>query len=286
MTRMPNRLRLLSAAFALLALSLAASAPSPAFADPFREYLALGDSVAFGTNPLLDSHNARNFIGYPSPVAEELELKLTDPACPGETSSHFISLGGADLSCGDYRRSFPLHVPYATSQLDFADAFLRSHPDTRLVSIDIGSNDIFALQAFCKGDTGCILQNLPATLAVIAGNLNTIYSHIRIGDHYEHKLVALTYYSFNYSDATTTTIISLLNKTIAASTSAWGGVVADGFEEFAAASVLYNGDTCAAGLRIVVKTSPLTCDIHPSPRGRSLLARAVLEALHKSEYGY
>jgi hypothetical protein len=141
------------------------------------------------------------------------------------------------------------------------------------------------LQDKCLGDTNCVLQGLSATLATLSANLDTIYGHIRNVDNYHHKLVALSYYSFDYNDRTTTTIISLLNATIAARTLAWGGIVADGFEEFAAASVLYNGDTCAAGLRIVVSASPLTCDVHPSPRGRALLARAILEALHKSEFG-
>jgi hypothetical protein len=126
-----KHVRLLSAALMLLALPLAAFAPSPARADPLKEYLALGDSVAFGSNPLLDHTNARNFIGYPVPVAEALEVKLTNPACPGETSSHFISLTGLDLGCGQYRKTSPLHVAYKTSQLEFADEFLQGqsrHP--------------------------------------------------------------------------------------------------------------------------------------------------------------
>jgi hypothetical protein len=60
---------------------------------------------------------------------------------------------------------------------------------------------------------------------------------------------------------------------------AWGGIVADGFGAFAAASTAFGGDTCAAGLRIVVLSSPLTCDIHPSPAGRDLLAQAIVNAL-------
>jgi lysophospholipase L1-like esterase len=285
MRHVTGRLRLLGAALAILAASFAASIVARADDGFGRNYLALGDSVAFGSNPLLDAHNARNFIGYPTPVAEALDVRLDDPACPGETSSHFISLAGADLNCGTYRQSFPLHVTYSTSQLDYADAYLRSHADTRLVTIDIGSNDVFALQAKCGGDITCVEQGLPATLGVLSANL-TIYGHIRKLDNYRHRLVALTYYSFDYNDRTTTAIIELLNQTISDRTLAWGGIVADGFEEFAAASVLFNGDTCAAGLRIVVQASPLACDIHPSPRGRALLARAVLEALHKHEYDY
>src|SRR5438067_13520934 len=49
-------------------------------------YLALGDSVAFGTNPLLDSKKAKNFVGYREALAKQLDLKLTNAWCPGESS--------------------------------------------------------------------------------------------------------------------------------------------------------------------------------------------------------
>jgi hypothetical protein len=140
-----TRIRWLIAAVALiatLAMSfLAGPALGTALADSSRpqEYLALGNSVAFGFNPLLDPSNADNFIGYPTPVATTLKETLTNASCPGETSSHFISLTGIDHGCGAYRQNFHLHVFYSTSQLDFADAFLKSHPKTLVVSIDIGA---------------------------------------------------------------------------------------------------------------------------------------------------
>jgi len=244
-----------------------------------QEYLALGNSVAFGFNPLLDPSNANNFIGYPTPVAAALKETLTNASCPGETSSHFISLAGSDHGCGAYRLNFPLHVSYKTSQLDFTDVFLQSHPMTLVVSIDIGANDLFVLQEGCGGSVSCILSGLPAMLATLSGNLDTIYGHIRNLDGYRHKLVALTYYSLNYSDPVGTSVISQVNQAVAARTLAWGGIVADGFGAFAAASTAFGGDTCAAGLRIVVVSSPLKCDIHPSPAGRDLLAQAIVNAL-------
>jgi hypothetical protein len=41
----------------------------------------------------------------------------------------------------------------------------------------------------------------------------------------------------------------------------------------------FGGNSCAAGLLIVTNASPLTCDIHPSPRGRDALAGAIIQAL-------
>ena len=280
-----TRMRWLIAAVALLAtlaMTLLAGPAVPsalAASNRPQEYLALGDSVAFGFNPLLDRSNADNFIGYPTPVDAALKETLTNPSCPGETSSHFISLAGTDNGCGPYRLHFPLHVAYSTSQLAFADSFLQSHPKTLVVSIDIGANDLFVLINGCGGQTSCIQSGLPGMLATLSANLDTIYGHIRNVDGYHHKLVALTYYSLNYSDPVGTNLISQVNQAVAARTLAWKGIVADGFGAFAAASTAFGGDTCAAGLRIVVVSSPLTCDIHPSPAGRDLLAQAIVNAL-------
>ncbi len=283
-----TRIRWLIAAVALLATLATALLAGPSVPSALaasnrpQEYLALGDSVAFGFNPLLDTRNADNFIGYPTPVAAALKENLTNASCPGETSSHFISLAGSDNGCGAYRLQFPLHVAYSTTQLEFADGFLQSpHPKTLVVSIDIGANDLFVLVKSCGGQANirCIEAGLPVMLATLSANLDTIYGHIRNLDGYHHKLVALTTYSLNYSDPTGTSLISQVNQVVANRTLAWGGIVADGFGAFAAASTAFGGDTCAAGLRIVVLASPLTCDIHPSPAGRDLLAQAIVNAL-------
>ena len=283
-----TRMRWLIAAVALLATLATTLLAGPALHSTLaasnrpQEYLALGNSVAFGYSPLLDHSNADNFIGYPTPVAAALKETLTNAACPGETSSHFIAIDGSDNGCGNYRAAFPLHVTYSSAtqtQLVFADAFLQSHPMTLVVSIDIGANDLFVLQKDCGGSTNCILAGLPGMLATLSANLDIIYGHIRNTDSYHHQLVALTYYSLNYSDPLGTNVISQVNQVVAARTLAWGGIVADGFGAFKAASTTFGGDTCAAGLRIVLTSSPLTCDIHPSPAGRDLLAQAIVNAL-------
>jgi hypothetical protein len=280
-----TRMRRLIVAVALLAMLATTLLAGPtvhsalAASNRPQAYLALGNSVAFGFNPLLDKSNAHNFIGYPTPVAAALKENLTNASCPGETSSHFISLAGSDNGCGAYRANFPLHVAYSGTQLAFADGFLQSHPKTLVVSIDIGANDLFVLVDGCGGNVNCILAGFHGMLATLSANLDTIYGHIRNLDGYHHQLVALTYYSLNYSDPTGTFLISQVNQVVAARTLAWGGIVADGFGAFAAASTAFGGDTCAAGLRIVVLSSPLTCDIHPSPAGRDLLAQAIVNAL-------
>jgi hypothetical protein len=221
-------------------------------------------------------------------VADLLRMKLTNASCPGETSSHFVSLTGSDFGCGDFRFGtgtiphppFPLHAAYTTAQLAFVDTFLQSHPKTLVISLDIGANDLQSLVETCGGPIlDCVQPLLPGVLATYAANLDTIYGHIRNTDGYRHKIVAMTVYSPNYGDPQTTAIIAMVNQVLVDRTLAWGGIVADGFGAFAAASFAFGGDSCAAGLRIVTSTSPLVCDNHPSPAGRDLLATTIVQAL-------
>jgi hypothetical protein len=134
---------------------------------------------------------------------------------------------------------------------------------------------------------------LPGMLNTLAANLKTIYYHIRTLDGYHNQLVALTYYSLNYSSANSTanSIIMALNNVVAQVTLAVGGKVADGYGAFAAiATAAFGFDSCAARLLIEVSSSPLTCNIHPSypsdngleshaDTGRDVLGQAIVTAL-------
>ena len=256
---------------------------TPALASQTHDYLALGDSVAFGFNPLLfpsGASNPANFVGYPEALAATLPLDLTNASCPGEASGGFISLASPlDNGCRPYRGVFPLHAAYTSSQLDFAVAYLAAHPQTKLITIDLGANDLFHLQHVCADNPSCISAGLPATLATLGTNLRTIYATLRAAG-FHGRLVALTYYSLDYRDANVTAVVAAVNVVVASATLAQpAGAVADGFAAFAAASAP-SGSPCAAGLLIALPSGG--CDIHPSATGRDLLARAIREVVRAS----
>jgi lysophospholipase L1-like esterase len=269
--------------FALLSavgLSVLAAAPASASSEG-HGYLALGDSVAFGYSPLLDPRVPSNFIGYPDIVAQSLNTGDVNASCPGETTGGFISLtSGADYLCLPYRAHVPLHVPYSTSQLDFALSYLRAHPEVKLVTMDIGANDVFKFRDACGGvTTACFLNGLPAVLAGIDANLRFIYGQIRNVAHYHHALVTLTYYSLTY-DAASAAFTQALNQPIIDATLAFGGIVASGFDAFQGPALSHGASSCAAGLLILLPTGD--CNVHPSPQGRDLLAAAVVKAIAQS----
>ena len=258
-----------------------ASAASTSNSNP-NNYLALGDSVPFGYNPLLVTPGVSPdvFVGYPQ-LASDLfrpRKKLFNASCPGETSTSLITGTRPDNGCQDYRQFIgPLHVSYSGSQLDYAESYLAANPRTGLVTMMIGANDLFLLIDRCGGSANvtCIAAGLPGLLDTLSANLTTIYSGLKAAG-FNGELVAVTYYSLNYADPVGTGIIAEINTTLAKVTQAFGGTVADGFGEFQQAAAAFGGDSCAAGL--LIHLTPTTCDVHPSPAGAALLAVAVRDA--------
>lgn len=248
-------------------------------------YLALGDSVAFGyvppqAVPAPDYFDASSFVGYPEDVAQALHLQVSNASCPGETTASFFlpraQSNGCENSPGSsvgYRTEFPLHVQYSGTQLRYALEYLALHRyTTRLVTIDIGANDVFLCQE-TTADACASPAEVQAVLKKIQQNLAIIYTLIRNVARYHGPLVALTYYSLSYSDPTQVAGTEELNAAIASVTEKFGGEVANGFAAFEGPSLAAGGSPCAAGL--LIKLPGGSCNIHPSPEGHQLLAQAI-----------
>ena len=247
-------------------------------------YLALGDSIAFGWRPApwAEYRNQADFSGYPEDLAAALKLNLVNAACPGETSAGMINPGAPGNGCETnarggpgYRAMFPLHVSYRGSQLSFAVDYLRQHPDTRLVTLGIGANDLFRCQEVTADHCGG--SDLGPTLAETTSNLDVILGALRNQARYRHTLVVVLYYANYYADPASITPIEALNAAIAGPAARYGALLANGFAAFRAAAAQAGGDTCAAGLR--VKLASGGCDLHPSARGAQVLATAIQDAI-------
>jgi len=287
--------RLVAFAAALFLVVLIASiGAGRASADPVNgsdangTYLALGDSVAFGYVPpqAVPAPNylvAHSFVGYPEFLAHQLNERVSNASCPGETTASLITAGAQSNGCENslgspigYSTLNPLHVQYQGTQIDYALHYLAAHKHTRLITIDIGANDVFLCQEttpdHCTSPT-----ELGGVLNEIAGNLGTIFHDLRDVAGYRGQIVALTYYSLSYSDPTQVAGTQLLNSFIAGVAAQYGGTVADGFGAFEGPSLAFGGDPCAAGL--LIKLPDGTCNIHPSPLGHQLLAQAIAQAI-------
>ncbi len=251
-------------------------------------YLALGDSVAFGyvppnAVPAPDYLDPSSFVGYPEDVAQALHIPVANASCPGETTASFYIPGAQSNGCENspgssvgYRTEFPLHVQYKGTQMLYALKYLATHRNTRLVTINIGANDVFLCQE-TTADACASPAELQAVLKKIQVNLAIIYALIRGVARYHGPLVALTYYSLDYADPTQVAGTEELNSAIASVTEKFGGKVADGFTAFEGPSAHFGGSPCAAGL--LIKLPDGTCNIHPSPKGHQLLAQAIEDVI-------
>ena len=238
-------------------------------------YLALGDSVAFGyvppqAVPAPNYSDPRSFVGYPEDVARALRIRVSNASCPGETTASFLVPGALSNGCENspgssvgYRTQFPLHVQYRGTQMQYALKYLAVHRHTRLVTINIGANDVFLCQE-TTADACASAAEVQAVLQEIQANLTTIYTKIRDVAHYHGLLVALTYYSISYSDPAQVAGTEALNSAIASVTEKFGGKVADGFAAFEGPSAAFGGSPCAAGTadqasRRDLQHPPLAC---------------------------
>jgi lysophospholipase L1-like esterase len=280
---------LLAALFVVAAIGGGAALADPVTGnDSNGTYLALGDSVAFGyvppeAVPAPKYLVAHSFVGYPEYLAQQLDERVSNASCPGETTASLLIAGAQSNGCENspgspvgYRTLYPLHVQYQGTQIDYALDYLAAHKHTRLITIDIGANDAFLCQETTPDHCSSPAE-LAGVAAEIAGNLGTIFHDLRVEAGYQGPIVTLAYYSLSYSDPTQVAGTEFLNSVIAGVTTANGGIVADGFTAFEGPSLAFGGDPCAAGL--LIKLPDGTCNIHPSPTGQRLLAGAIAQAI-------
>jgi hypothetical protein len=281
----------------LIGLSLPASAGT----DKDYTYLALGDSVPFGMDISKMVPFAANyptspsvFVGYPEAIADDLHLakskKEVNAACPGETSASFLDNTQPDYGCSSphiepgimippFRSLVGLKVYYPHSQMQFALGELATNKHINLVTLSIGANDVLLHMdkvLACGDNTECVVGVLTPIMQDFAAHLGLILGGIR--SEYNGTLIVSNYYSPAPLFDPIAAIINNVITQVAAGVSAAPGFapiqVADTFTAFKA----YGNDACAAGLLIPLPFGPNPCDIHPSKKGRDVIA-GVIEKL-------
>lgn len=285
---------------AVLAVAACADGGTPKPTTP--TVLALGDSIAFGYNPVSDKNDPTAFVSYSQLVAQARGSDIANLACGGETTGSLIARNNPDNGCGDWRRDHPLHFDYTSevrdedpmtvAQLDAAVAYLQdpAQPTPEAITIDIGGNDLLLFAKACPpGDSGCLTGKIPDLLTKVLpkaqSNVSWILSSLRGAGGYDGPIVVVTTYALDYADPIATFAVDDLNKVVRQSAEQNGAVVADAYEAFKTAAD--GGSACTAGLLYPMGDGK--CDIHPSTpdttnrgdgtSGAQLLADTVAAAL-------
>jgi lysophospholipase L1-like esterase len=258
-----------------------------------KSVLSLGDSIAFGYNPLLmppftpaPPASPSAFIGYPEFIATK-GYTVTNASCPGESSKSLLDATAPDTGCRSFKASLALHADYETTQLAYVIARMQAQNAANaklddFVTFNIGANDLFLLEGACSNDPTCIANGLPAVVTAYSQNLENAYSQIKaVADKNKKStkvyIVGLTTYATNYNDPQAVGALTAMNNALRSFTTSKGGKVAEGFDKFKAESAKNGagGDACKAGL--LIKKPDNTCDIHPSQKGREILGQAVID---------
>jgi lysophospholipase L1-like esterase len=157
-------------------------APTNAAAGGTHYYLALGDSLAQGYQPI-DSYPPYYYsdayvpLVYAALSADDPKLVLDNISCGGEGTVSMIE-GSQPLSVGSSCGSPAFYQHWYPHKTQLAEAvnFLAAHKDkAEFVTIDIGGNDV-AFCLFDAADLGGCLNNVFASLAA---NLDTILTQLR-----------------------------------------------------------------------------------------------------------
>ncbi len=187
----------LLAGLLVLSMAPAANADDHNNEDGGFTYLALGDSVAAGTQqpaPFTDN-------GYTDGLFKRLEGEygfdtFVNLACPGDdTVEMLFGIGGGSTYGSACYGPFAQLPPGGSSQLDAAVAYLSTHPgEVGLITIAIGANDILACDPTDPPDVlnACVaaqLGQIGANLPVIVGTLQAVAPGVPI--------VAMNYYNPN-----------------------------------------------------------------------------------------
>ena len=279
---MNGRTALLRSAVVLLTLAASsadiAGQSATRFNPPKQYYLALGDSLAFGFQ--FDTFNANvPFVpaslfstGYVDAFAGMLReirpgITTVNYGCPVETTVTFIQGGCTYTASG-----FPLHDPYAGSQLSAALAFLDAHRgQVSPITVNIGINDLIALRTLCGSDVSCYFANGPAVLDGIEMRLHFILSQLRAAAP-EAEIITFTNYDVAFLfDARLLQLTQAFNAVVMATAAQSSVRVADVFGAFNGTRPL---ETLCA---LTFICSPLQ-DSHPTDLGYEVIAQQMWAA--------
>ena len=254
---------------------LAVGAASAAAAPPPSTYVSLGDSLAFGYQPDLvaaGDYNPADYTSYAEDYAAmHPGMTLANFGCPGETTGTLIA-GGCPWTLG----GLPLHVAHSGSQLAAATAYLAAHPETSLVSVDIGSNDLLALIEGCSYDVTCIGDGLSTTLGTIAANYGTILGTLRAAAPQAQIVVFNLYNPLALAVPGSDQLLAIANSAIGQVAAAFGATVADAFSAM-------NHEAGSPSEAAFVCSRTWECssyqNIHPTDLGYEEMAEALLHAV-------
>jgi lysophospholipase L1-like esterase len=271
------------AVFSVLSFSVPTASAGSQHGFPLT-YLALGDSLAAGYQPDPTIGPDQGYVArvYRA-LARDRRMSLRNLGCNGVTTTILLSGGGGCRYDAD-------------TQLAAAERLLRRDQHRiRLITVDVGANDVNRCASGAAIDQPCVLT----ALGTVAGNLGQIVRRLRAAAP-RVRIVGMTYYNPYHSAwlrgpagvavaRQSLQLITLLNRILTGVYTAAGIEVADVAGAFAtddltSTAPLPDGRVvplavariCAWTWMCVPGRTP---DIHPTSTGYRVIADAFLAEL-------
>jgi len=288
-------IRRITLAMALIALGVVGTLPRTSVSaatstspQPKQYYLALGDSITFGYQGAriaaeVQATGTVNPAGFTTGVANDYlrilqvlrpGIQLVNYACPGETSTQFVSVSGCPTF--SYQgHAFPLHNAFTGTQLAAALAFIAAHPgQVSPITVDIGANDVVQLLAACGGlsNVTCVASAFPAALKTFGQNLTQILGALRQAAPDASITVLEPYNPYSVAAPSSSILADAVNKVIVQVAAATHVHVADAYTPFNV-----NPPQPQTICALTAFCTPLH-DIHPTVAGYLRLAQTFYDA--------
>jgi lysophospholipase L1-like esterase len=153
-------------------------------------YLALGDSVAFGVGASDRAVTAYVPLLYDL-LREELSCRGSGrPGCR-KLALENLAVGGATTTS-----LLATQLPVAVDQLRARNQDRPPNNDVKVVTIDIGGNDVFSVVPSCTaGPTPACIALVQASLQTFETNFTQILGDLRAAAGPDTVIIAMTYYN-------------------------------------------------------------------------------------------
>jgi lysophospholipase L1-like esterase len=270
----------------LVAVPVAQAKNDKTFNNPKQNYVALGDSLAFGyqgqkvnacaptgcTSPdtLFNTGYVNGFVALMQPGNPHQTINF---GCPGETSSTLLNNTNATTGCVTY--PVPIHQNHpGKTQIAAAVDFLSAHANqTNPVTIDIGANDLLGAIAGCGYNPTCIAGVAPGVIATVAQNTTNALAQLNAAAP-RANIIVLGLYNPLFTIPGSDALTQLFNSTIANVAANAGAQFADPFQTINHGAA-YPNEAASVCSQIAICAFN---DVHPFDNGYQAIAAVVFGA--------